>query len=169
MNSGTIKQVVDLFFEYSYNNALHHHVESIICSCLENGNDVVIEHLFEDCDLIKKILDANKHPILYGYLNLCNSIFQEVESTEELLSTSGLSHVDLLAKALAKDISEEITKFQNAMGGEVDAMSYCKGFSKTIPNACSNNSYRRLSVPSRNVSWYHDCTADPCCFKIQLR
>ncbi|KAH9617342.1 hypothetical protein KSS87_009170 [Heliosperma pusillum] len=70
MNSGTIKRVVDLFFEYSYNNALHHHVESIIYSCLESGNASVIEHLFEDCDLIRKILDADKHPILSADMNL---------------------------------------------------------------------------------------------------
>ncbi|KAK9676713.1 hypothetical protein RND81_11G094800 [Saponaria officinalis] len=70
MNSGTIKRVIDLFFEYSYNNALHHHVESIIFSCLEGRNDAVIVHLFEECDLIRKILDADKHPILSADQNL---------------------------------------------------------------------------------------------------
>uniref|UniRef100_A0A803N8K9 SIT4 phosphatase-associated family protein n=1 Tax=Chenopodium quinoa TaxID=63459 RepID=A0A803N8K9_CHEQI len=64
VNSGTIKRVLDLFFEYPYNNALHHHVESIISSCLESRNDTVIDHLFKVCDLIRKILDADKHPML---------------------------------------------------------------------------------------------------------
>ncbi|CAO2812974.1 unnamed protein product [Amaranthus hypochondriacus] len=70
MNSGTIKRVLDLFFEYPFNNALHHHVESITLSCLESRNDTVTDHLFNDCDLIKKILDADKHPMLSGDLKL---------------------------------------------------------------------------------------------------
>ncbi|CAO2812975.1 unnamed protein product [Amaranthus hypochondriacus] len=72
MNSGTIKRVLDLFFEYPFNNALHHHVESITLSCLESRNDTVTDHLFNDCDLIKKILDADKHPMLSGDLKLVN-------------------------------------------------------------------------------------------------
>ncbi|XP_021836867.1 uncharacterized protein [Spinacia oleracea] len=70
VNSGTIKRVLDLFFEYPYNNALHHHVESIISSCLESRNDTVTDHLFRVCDLISKILDADKHPMLSSDLEL---------------------------------------------------------------------------------------------------
>lgn len=44
---------------YPYNNFLHHHVESIILSCLESKHSLV-EHLFLDCDLIRKILQAEK-------------------------------------------------------------------------------------------------------------
>ncbi|KAL8141543.1 hypothetical protein V2J09_014575 [Rumex salicifolius] len=64
VKSGTIKRVLELFFEYPYNNALHHHVESIVFSCMEGKNDNVIDHLFKECGLISKILQADAHPML---------------------------------------------------------------------------------------------------------
>ncbi|XWS74289.1 hypothetical protein CRYUN_Cryun02cG0202300 [Craigia yunnanensis] len=64
--SGTIQQVLDLFFKYPYNNALHHHVESIIISCLESKNDAIVDHLLQECDLIGRFLQTDKHPILSG-------------------------------------------------------------------------------------------------------
>ncbi|XP_041993908.1 serine/threonine-protein phosphatase 6 regulatory subunit 3-like isoform X1 [Salvia splendens] len=67
--SGTIQRVIDLFFEYPYNNALHHHVESIIYSCLENKNDVIVDHLLVDCNLVGKILNIEKTPTLSGTHN----------------------------------------------------------------------------------------------------
>ncbi|XAR59748.1 hypothetical protein NMG60_11015703 [Bertholletia excelsa] len=62
--SGTIKRILELFFEYPYNNLLHHHVESIILSCLESKNNTVIDHLLQDCNLIGKILQTDRNPIL---------------------------------------------------------------------------------------------------------
>ncbi|CAI9105072.1 OLC1v1003921C1 [Oldenlandia corymbosa var. corymbosa] len=70
VNSGTIKRILDLFFEYPYNNALHHHVESIIYSCLDSKNNTIIDHLFQDCSLIGRILQADKIPIVSGDLSL---------------------------------------------------------------------------------------------------
>ncbi|KAH1066766.1 hypothetical protein J1N35_031753 [Gossypium stocksii] len=64
VNSGAIRRVLDLFFEYPYNNALHHHVESIILSCLESKNDAIVDHLLQECDLIGKCLQTDKHQIL---------------------------------------------------------------------------------------------------------
>ncbi|KAA8550392.1 hypothetical protein F0562_002076 [Nyssa sinensis] len=69
VSSGTIKRVLDLFFEYPYNNSLHHHVESIIFSCLGSKNNTIVDHLLQECDLIGKILQADKHPILSDDLN----------------------------------------------------------------------------------------------------
>ncbi|GLU11817.1 hypothetical protein SLE2022_285370 [Rubroshorea leprosula] len=69
VSSGTMRRVLDLFFEYPYNNALHHHVESIILSCLESKNDMIVSHLLVECDLIGKILQTDKHPILSGEAN----------------------------------------------------------------------------------------------------
>ncbi|XP_027191343.1 uncharacterized protein [Cicer arietinum] len=60
VNSGTIGRIVDLFFEYPYNNSLHHHIESIIFSCLESKADVIIDHLLRDCDLIGRFLQVDK-------------------------------------------------------------------------------------------------------------
>ncbi|KAF3779861.1 Serine/threonine-protein phosphatase 6 regulatory subunit 2 [Nymphaea thermarum] len=57
---GALQRVLDLFFEYPFNNFLHHHVENIIVSCLESKKVIFIEHLFQDCDLIGKILAAEK-------------------------------------------------------------------------------------------------------------
>ena len=65
-SSGAIRRVLDLFFEYPYNNALHHQVESIILSCLESKNDEIVDHLLRECDLIGKIIKTEKQPILSG-------------------------------------------------------------------------------------------------------
>ncbi|XP_013614605.1 PREDICTED: serine/threonine-protein phosphatase 6 regulatory subunit 1 isoform X1 [Brassica oleracea var. oleracea] len=65
-SSGAIRRVLDLFFEYPYNNALHHQVESTIVSCLESKNDEIVDHLLHVCDLIGKILKIEKQPILSG-------------------------------------------------------------------------------------------------------
>ncbi|PSR98720.1 Serine/threonine-protein phosphatase 6 regulatory subunit like [Actinidia chinensis var. chinensis] len=58
---GAVKRILDLFFEYPYNNFLHHHVEQIIMSCLESKNSSFIEHLLGDCNLVGKILEAEKN------------------------------------------------------------------------------------------------------------
>eukprot|EP00256_Glycine_max_P066379 XP_025980974.1 serine/threonine-protein phosphatase 6 regulatory subunit 3-B isoform X2 [Glycine max] len=70
VNSGTIQRVIDLFFEYPYNNSLHHHVESIILSCLESKTDAIVEHLLRECDLIGRFLQADKRSILSSDINL---------------------------------------------------------------------------------------------------
>ncbi|KAK9058599.1 hypothetical protein SSX86_023441 [Deinandra increscens subsp. villosa] len=64
ISSGTILRVIDLFFEYPYNSALHHHIESIIFSCLESTNNTIIDHLFQGCDLLTKILQTDNNPFL---------------------------------------------------------------------------------------------------------
>ncbi|KAJ6895267.1 serine/threonine-protein phosphatase 6 regulatory subunit 3 isoform X1 [Populus alba x Populus x berolinensis] len=66
VSSRTIKRILDLFFEYPYNNALHHHVESIIMSCLETKSDAMVDHLFQECDLIGKFLQTDKNPVISG-------------------------------------------------------------------------------------------------------
>ncbi|CAA2956888.1 serine threonine- phosphatase 6 regulatory subunit 3 [Olea europaea subsp. europaea] len=58
---GAVKHIIELFFEYPYNNFLHHHVENIIVSCLESKNVQFIEHVLEDCNLLGKILEAEKN------------------------------------------------------------------------------------------------------------
>ncbi|OIS96585.1 PREDICTED: serine/threonine-protein phosphatase 6 regulatory subunit 3-like isoform X1 [Nicotiana attenuata] len=69
ISSGTIERVLNLFFEYPYNNALHHHVESIIYSCLESKNIAIVDHLFEECNLIGKIIQTDKQPTVSGEEN----------------------------------------------------------------------------------------------------
>ncbi|KAK4785588.1 hypothetical protein SAY86_002277 [Trapa natans] len=64
INSGTIQRVINLFFEYPYNNAMHHHVESIISSCLESKSYGLADHLFGECNLVGKILQTDKVPNL---------------------------------------------------------------------------------------------------------
>ncbi|KAH9606941.1 hypothetical protein KSS87_009336 [Heliosperma pusillum] len=61
---GAVKRILDLFFEYPYNNFLHHHVEIIILSCLENKKSSLVEHLLRDCNLVGRILEAEKSPLL---------------------------------------------------------------------------------------------------------
>ncbi|OIT06162.1 PREDICTED: serine/threonine-protein phosphatase 6 regulatory subunit 3 [Nicotiana attenuata] len=61
---GAVKRILELFFEYPYNNFLHHHVETIIVSCLESKNVQFVEHLLSDCNLVGKILKAEKNSTL---------------------------------------------------------------------------------------------------------
>ncbi|KAL1544131.1 serine/threonine-protein phosphatase 6 regulatory subunit 3-like isoform X2 [Salvia divinorum] len=64
--SGAIQRVLDL---YPYNNALHHHVESVVYSCLENKNDAIVDHLLVNCNLVEKNLNMEKSPKLSGTRN----------------------------------------------------------------------------------------------------
>ncbi|KAF5811247.1 putative SIT4 phosphatase-associated protein family [Helianthus annuus] len=61
---GALIRIIELFFEYPYNNFIHHHIEQIIDSCLESKNVSLIQHILEDCHLIRKILDAEKNCVL---------------------------------------------------------------------------------------------------------
>ncbi|GER33088.1 SIT4 phosphatase-associated family protein [Striga asiatica] len=70
VGSGTIQRVLDLFFEYPYNNALHHHVESIIYSCLESKNSAIVDHLLLECNLVGRILQSDRSPDLSDEINL---------------------------------------------------------------------------------------------------
>ncbi|WCJ41014.1 SIT4 phosphatase-associated family protein [Euphorbia peplus] len=70
VRSGTVKRVIDLFFQYPYNNALHHHVESIIVSCLETKSDAMVDHLLGECDFIGQLLQTDKNPMLSPDLDL---------------------------------------------------------------------------------------------------
>ncbi|KAK3026808.1 hypothetical protein RJ639_041880 [Escallonia herrerae] len=61
---GAVKRILELFFEYPYNNFMHHHVEQIVVSCLESKNPPLIEHLLHDCNLVGKILEAENNSTL---------------------------------------------------------------------------------------------------------
>ncbi|CAN8303872.1 unnamed protein product [Cochlearia groenlandica] len=57
---GAVKRLLDLFFEYPFNNFLHHHVENVILSCLESKNSQLVDHLLNECNLISRILEADQ-------------------------------------------------------------------------------------------------------------
>ncbi|TYI04236.1 hypothetical protein ES332_A10G004100v1 [Gossypium tomentosum] len=59
-----MQRILNLFFEYPYNNFLHHHVENIILSCLESKNVPLIANLLRECNLLGKILEAEKNCML---------------------------------------------------------------------------------------------------------
>ncbi|MBA0695235.1 hypothetical protein Goari_001869, partial [Gossypium aridum] len=59
-----MQRILNLFFEYPYNNFLHHHVENIILSCLESKNVPLIANLLWECNLLGKILEAEKNCML---------------------------------------------------------------------------------------------------------
>ncbi|GAB2280816.1 hypothetical protein Dimus_015439, partial [Dionaea muscipula] len=61
MRLGAVNQLLDLFFKYPYNNFLHHYVENITISCLESKNVALVQHILRDCNLVGKILEAEKH------------------------------------------------------------------------------------------------------------
>ncbi|KAF6166093.1 hypothetical protein GIB67_023803 [Kingdonia uniflora] len=57
---GAIQHILDLFFEYPFNNFLHHHVENIVVSCLENTKTMLTEHVLQDCNLVLRLFGAEK-------------------------------------------------------------------------------------------------------------
>lgn len=65
-----------VLYRYPYNNALHHHVESIVLSCLESKLDAIVDHLLRECDLIGKVLQADKNPVLSGDSNKVNGCYR---------------------------------------------------------------------------------------------
>ncbi|EOY25483.1 SIT4 phosphatase-associated family protein isoform 4 [Theobroma cacao] len=70
MRLGAVQRILNLFFEYPYNNFLHHHVENIILSCLESKNVPLVEHLLRECNLVGKILEAEKNCTLASDPNM---------------------------------------------------------------------------------------------------
>ncbi|CAL4956001.1 unnamed protein product [Urochloa decumbens] len=60
IRQSAIKRSIDLFFEYPYNNFLHHHVENIVVSCLEGKRTELVEHVLNECDIVGKILVAER-------------------------------------------------------------------------------------------------------------
>ncbi|WVZ69929.1 hypothetical protein U9M48_018643 [Paspalum notatum var. saurae] len=60
IRQSAIKRSIDLFFEYPYNNFLHHHVENIIVSCLEGKRTELVEHVLHECDIVGKILVSER-------------------------------------------------------------------------------------------------------------
>ncbi|CAI9261918.1 unnamed protein product [Lactuca saligna] len=58
---GVLRRILELFFQYPYNNFIHHHAEQIIVCCLESKNASLVEHILEDCNLVRNIIDAEKN------------------------------------------------------------------------------------------------------------
>ncbi|XP_020584830.1 serine/threonine-protein phosphatase 6 regulatory subunit 3 [Phalaenopsis equestris] len=61
---GALRHALDLFFEYPFNNFLHHQVESMMVSCLESKKASLVEHVLLECDIVGKILRAERQPAL---------------------------------------------------------------------------------------------------------
>ncbi|KAL3699775.1 hypothetical protein R1sor_017797 [Riccia sorocarpa] len=59
---GAIQIILNLFFDYPFNNMLHHHVESILTSCIESNSQPLIDHLLKDCDFITRLIAADDNP-----------------------------------------------------------------------------------------------------------
>ncbi|GAB2285110.1 hypothetical protein Dimus_019564 [Dionaea muscipula] len=98
VNSGAVKRIVELFFEYPYNNALHHQVESIVSSCLESRNCTTVDHLFKQCDLMGKMLQADKFPFLSSNPNQ-----QTAPATGEKAPRAGnLGHITRISNKIVQ-------------------------------------------------------------------
>ena len=54
---------------YPYNNFVHHHIENIIVSCLESKNAPLVDHVLRDCNLVGKMLEAEKNYMLVADSN----------------------------------------------------------------------------------------------------
>ncbi|XP_022977527.1 serine/threonine-protein phosphatase 6 regulatory subunit 2 isoform X1 [Cucurbita maxima] len=102
---GAIKLILDLFFEYPFNNFLHHHVENIVVSCLESKNSSLVEHLLHDCNLVGKILNAEKHFTLPADVNK-PTVPAEGRSPPRIGNIGHLTHISNKLVQLANSSSE---------------------------------------------------------------
>lgn len=66
---------------------MHHYVESIVYTCLESKNSVIIDHLFQECNLVGKMLQTDKQPNLSSDANQVD--ISEVLDPFVLLYSSG--------------------------------------------------------------------------------
>uniref|UniRef100_A0A9I9E708 Uncharacterized protein n=1 Tax=Cucumis melo TaxID=3656 RepID=A0A9I9E708_CUCME len=65
---------------YPCNNFFHHHVENIILSCLESKKDDIVDHLLRECNLIGKIIQTEKNPIILLGKHGSNLVEEELET-----------------------------------------------------------------------------------------
>ncbi|KAK8551044.1 hypothetical protein V6N13_119536 [Hibiscus sabdariffa] len=70
IRQGAVPRILNLFFVYPYNNFLHHHVENMILSCLESKNVQLVQHLLCECNILGKILEAEKNCTLTSDPNM---------------------------------------------------------------------------------------------------
>ncbi|KAF9616586.1 hypothetical protein IFM89_030353 [Coptis chinensis] len=78
---GAIQRILDLFFEYPFNNFLHHHVENIVVLCLESKKTVLVEHVLYECNLVDKIMAAESQFLLatdFGKVAISASSFADI-------------------------------------------------------------------------------------------
>ncbi|MCO5573329.1 hypothetical protein L7F22_027098 [Adiantum nelumboides] len=61
---GAIQLILKLFFDYPFNNLLHHHVENIVSSCIESNCKLLIDHLLVECDLVARLLQVDANPFV---------------------------------------------------------------------------------------------------------
>ncbi|KAI5068013.1 hypothetical protein GOP47_0016358 [Adiantum capillus-veneris] len=66
VNLGAIQLILNLFFDYPFNNLLHHQVENIVTSCIESNNKMLIDHLLVGCGLVGRLLEADENPFVTG-------------------------------------------------------------------------------------------------------
>ncbi|KAH7290047.1 hypothetical protein KP509_30G030200 [Ceratopteris richardii] len=66
---GAIQQIVKLFFDYPFNNSLHHHVGNIILSCIDSNRKLLVDHILVDCDLVARLVQVNENPFLVNSNN----------------------------------------------------------------------------------------------------
>ncbi|KAJ4970638.1 hypothetical protein NE237_003737 [Protea cynaroides] len=135
INSGAIQRVCNLFFEYPFNNSLHHHVESIILSCLESKSITIVDHLFRDCNLIEKFLQADRFPILSGDSNkptlpAAGKQFPRVGNIGHLTRISNkliqLGHVNSHIQAYLQENSEWIVWQGSVLQERINVENVCR-------------------------------------------
>ncbi|GKV31615.1 hypothetical protein SLEP1_g40291 [Rubroshorea leprosula] len=102
---GALQKILDLFFLYPYNNFLHHHVESIVVSCLESKKAFLVEHLLHECDLVGKILEAEKNFKLTSDLSK-PTVAAEGRSPPKIGNIGHLTHVSTKLVQLGNNNAE---------------------------------------------------------------
>ncbi|KAI5058572.1 hypothetical protein GOP47_0026742 [Adiantum capillus-veneris] len=96
---GAIQLILKLFFDYPFNNLLHHHVENIVASCIESNSKLLIDHLLVDCDLVARLLQVDANPFVVS----SNNQPTITSSHKDPPRVGNLGHLTRIANRLVSD------------------------------------------------------------------
>lgn len=98
VNSGAIKTILQLFFQYPFNNFLHIQVETILTACFYSKNSRLIDYLFVDCDILGKFLEADKNP----YLPTDSIMLTKPAAGRKSLRAGYIGHITRITNTIAQ-------------------------------------------------------------------
>eukprot|EP01118_Nematostelium_gracile_P018179 TRINITY_DN8001_c0_g1_i1.p1 TRINITY_DN8001_c0_g1~~TRINITY_DN8001_c0_g1_i1.p1 ORF type:complete len:513 (+),score=137.65 TRINITY_DN8001_c0_g1_i1:50-1588(+) len=128
METGAVPIVLDLFFEYQWNNILHLEVEIMVTFILEKTNDEFKEYLLKEAKLLDRIVfssdqnesDISKNLPRRGNIGHLTSIAVEVSNVPNIdsLIEKTIGKHEAWTKYKDGILLETVEKFRTAYGGD---------------------------------------------------
>ncbi|XP_024540760.1 serine/threonine-protein phosphatase 6 regulatory subunit 3 [Selaginella moellendorffii] len=104
-----LQRLLNLFFDYPFNNMLHHHVETVLLTCINYGSSTVVDSLFRDCNLVGRLLEVDKDPYVSNTLH-----DQQRESRSERKQpprVGNIGHLTRIANSLTQSENEQVQRY----------------------------------------------------------